>query len=120
MSELKASDLEHIAYLQTVEIQSLKSLIAEFEAEIDQLAARWRQERQDDKWIPVSERLPKHTEECLVAFMTVPAYASWSKATYYQHHKGFGGVDNYWDIEGLHYGAVTHWMPKPQLPEVQE
>ena len=30
----------------------LQKRIAELEAEIGQLTARWRQERQDDKWIP--------------------------------------------------------------------
>ena len=31
---------------------ALTARIAELEAENDQLTARWRQERQDDKWIP--------------------------------------------------------------------
>ena len=34
------------------EIMQLHTCIAELEAENDQLTARWRQERQDDKWIP--------------------------------------------------------------------
>ena len=33
-------------------VGELKSRIAELEAENDQLTARWRQERQDDKWMP--------------------------------------------------------------------
>ena len=38
-------------------VKALDNRIAKLEAENDQLTARWRQERQDDKWIPVSEQL---------------------------------------------------------------
>jgi len=34
------------------ENNSLTARIAELEGKFDQLTARWRQERQDDKWIP--------------------------------------------------------------------
>jgi hypothetical protein len=49
---------------KNAEDDSLKALvdyIAELEGKFDQLTARWRQERQDDKWIPVSEP-PKECE----------------------------------------------------------
>lgn len=49
MSELNETELQHIAYMQTLEIQKLQARIAELEGKIDQLTARWRQERQDDK-----------------------------------------------------------------------
>jgi len=39
--------------------RELREYIAELEAEKDQLTAHSDIERQDDKWIPVSERLPE-------------------------------------------------------------
>ena len=45
MSEIKADELQHIAYMQTLEIQKLNARIAELTAHSDI-------ERQDDKWIP--------------------------------------------------------------------
>ena len=42
-------------------LNAAEARIAELEGKFDQLTARWRQERQDDKWIPVSEP-PKECE----------------------------------------------------------
>ena len=68
------------------------------------------------RWIPVSERLPEDRATVLVAFKNREILT----ATYYKHYEGFGGVENYWHIEGWHSGNVTHWMPLPQPPEVKE
>ena len=68
MSELKAEELEHIAYMQTIENQSLNARIAELKAFINQLIEAgdavinaepmWIAE--EDKW----ETLVKDWEEC--------------------------------------------------------
>ena len=49
MSEIKADELEDIAYMQTLEIQKLNARTAELEGKIDQLTAHDATERQDDK-----------------------------------------------------------------------
>ena len=46
------SDWQADGLFRTDCINKLEARIAELEAEIDQLTARLRQERQDDKWIP--------------------------------------------------------------------
>ena len=95
---------------------ALNKRIAELEAEIDQLTAHDATERQDDKWIPVSERLPEDRVTILAAFNNREILT----AKYYKYYEGFGSVENYWRIEGWQSGNVTHWMPIPKLPEVQE
>ena len=84
----------------------LRKRIAELEAENDQLTARWRQERQDDKWIPVSERLPeKYTPV-------------WVTTTWGEQHSG-NLTDDCWTglFRDFREGEVTHWMPLPELPK---
>ena len=97
MAEINADELEHIAYLQTLEIQKLTARIAELEAA--------------QRWIPVEERLPEKgnlvigiTDYCGYVFFEI--------------------VDD--DGQGivLHpyrrcQGKVTHWMPLPNPPEVK-
>jgi hypothetical protein len=68
------------------------------------------------RWIPVSERLPEDRATILAAFKNREILT----ATYYKRYEGFGGVENYWHIEGWHSGNVTHWMPLPQPPEERE
>lgn len=79
----------------------LRSRIAELEAA--------------QRWIPVSERLPEDGEPVLAAYVDTMLTAA-----YYRHHIAFGGVDNWWDVEGCHTGNPTHWLPLPESPEVQE
>jgi len=67
------------------------------------------------RWIPVSERLPEDGEPVLAAYVDTMLTAA-----YYRHHIAFGGVDNWWDVEGCHTGNPTHWLPLPESPEVQE
>ena len=77
------------------------------------LKARIAELEEAQRWIPVSERLPENRATVLAAFENREILT----ATYYKHHEGFGGVENYWHIEGWHSGNVTHWMPLPPNPE---
>ena len=61
------------------------------------------------RWIPVSERLPKKTDTVLVLAGGVRVIA-----TYHNKNKW----ELLWRISSEIYG-VTHWMPLPKLPEVQ-
>jgi len=108
MSELNETELQHIAYMQTLEIQKLQARIAELEAE--------------RRWIPVSERLPDPNYEDLVFVRTVddlddPRIYGVGYGSYYM------GKDNIpaWSLDFDAYGnIVTHWMPIPEPPEVKE
>ena len=92
------------------EIVKLRKRIAELEAENDQLTARWRQERQDDKWIPVSERLPDDWKPVLTIDMSeytrVPVPAFYDPDT------------SLWSTHFPYDLWVTHWMPLPEPPIV--
>lgn len=57
-------------------------------------------------WVPVTERLPEHTVCVLVAYSNGAVEVdAWG-------HDG-------WMDEDLSNGAITHWMPVPELPEVE-
>ena len=82
-----------------------ESRIAELEAESDQLTARLCQERQDDKWIPVSERLPE-ANKCVLIYdaggnMTVDILVK------------SGGVETYFWLPKY---RILFWMPLPEPP----
>ena len=91
---------------------ALRLRIAELEAEIERLTAHSDIERQDDKWIPVSERLPEK-QKLTIGFTDNSAYV-------------FFEIVNDDEMGLVMYpyqnrkGTVTHWMPLPKLPEVQE
>ena len=95
-----------------VYVKGLVARIAELEAEIDQLTAHTDIERQDDKWIPVSERLPEK-QKLTIGFTDNSAYV-------------FFEIVNDDEMGLVMYpyqnrkGTVTHWMPLPSTPEVQE
>lgn len=84
----------------------------DYEEEITDLEARIAELEAERKWIPVSERLPEDRATILAAFKNREILT----ATYYKHYEAFGGVENWWDIEGWHSGNVTHWMPLPEPP----
>ena len=94
------------------ENKSLESRIAELEGKIDQLTAHDATERQDDKWIPVSERLPDNWKPVLTIDMSestrVPVPAFYDPET------------SLWSTHLPNYDLwVTHWMPLPEPPEVE-
>ena len=85
--------------------RELREYIAELEAESDQLTARLCQERQDDKWIPVSERLPE-ANKCVLIYdaggnMTVDILVK------------SGGVETYFWLPKY---RILFWMPLPEPP----
>ena len=89
MSELNETELQHIAYMQTLEIQKLQARIAELEAE--------------RRWIPVSERLPKEKQSVLALDRTGTAY-------HWEYSKC---------LSNIFVGNYTHWLPLPEPPEVK-
>ena len=93
MSEIKADELQHIAYMQTLEIQKLNARIAELEAE--------------RRWIPVSERLPEKDGYYLVS----DDHGDIMSCEFLADYKG----EPIWDVAG-----VLYWMPLPEPPEMAE
>jgi len=78
------------------------------ESPTDHLAARLRQERQDDKWIPVSERLPDNWKPVLTIDI--------SKSTRDMVTAFYNPETSLWST---HFSCdlwVTHWMPLPESP----
>lgn len=69
---------------------------------------------QGEKWIPVTERLPE-------PFVSVLAYVP-SEAPLPLVHESYIADHERWVciLEGQFWqaGAVTHWMPMPEAPEV--
>ena len=87
----------------------------------DDLRNRIAELEEAQRWIPVSDRLPEDGVAVLVAFTENPKDIDILTAKYYKHYAGFGGLDNWWNIEeGWHTGNPTHWMPFPESPEVTE
>jgi len=95
------------------------NLVAVFNAlENDQLTAHDATERQDDKWIPVSERLPKDCELVWVRATNSPHNLPRRAFYTYRNEKW---VNDEVDIDNVYSNLnVTHWMPLPVLSEVHE
>ena len=83
---------------------ALRLRIAELEAEIERLTSHSNIERQDDKWIPVSERLPEDLQSIIVFTKDRKTYIIRFLELY--GREGFGSLSD----------IVTHWMPLPVLP----
>ena len=65
------------------------------------------------RWIPVSERLPEDEKTVIVAINDVLEHTNEvARLTYL-------GNSNWWSWKSERY-IVTHWMPLPEPPEVQE
>lgn len=87
------------------DLKNKNTRIAELEAEIDQLTAHDAAERQDDKWIPISEN---------------PTKSDW----YLIMYQGYRVPDaDYYDVEAGWLSDIPipdYWMPLPEPPEVTE
>ena len=91
---------------------ALNKRIAELEAEIERLTSHSNIERQDDKWIPVSERLPELDQDVLAIVDDDIVIGSFGQ--------GWDGEISFDRDEVGSTRYVTHWMPLPEPPEVQE
>ena len=101
----RIAELTECVGSKMADVYTLKARIAELEAESDQLTARLCQERQDDKWIPVSERLPE-ANKCVLIYdaggnMTVDILVK------------SGGVETYFWLPKY---RILFWMPLPEPP----
>jgi hypothetical protein len=102
----KCSAEANIEHWNTRPIEdALNKRIAELEAEIERLTSHSNIERQDDKWIPVSERLPEDLQSIIVFTKDRKTYIIRFLELY--GREGFGSLSD----------IVTHWMPLPVLPE---
>ena len=103
----KCSAEANIEHWNTRPIEdALNKRIAELEAEIERLTSHSNIERQDDKWIPVSERLPEDLQSIIVFTKDRKTYIIRFLELY--GREGFGSLSD----------IVTHWMPLPEPPEV--
>ena len=84
----------------------------ELARKIMQMHSRIAELEADRRWIPVSERLPKENAPVLVLTVLGGMFVD------FIHGKSV--VTGNPDFYELDVEDVTHWMPLPQLPEVQE
>jgi transcription elongation factor Elf1 len=77
----------------------------------DDLRKRIAELEEAQRWIPVSERLPEENQQIL---------STDGKEFYLDYYARWEGKDNPpCFCDGLSW-AVTHWMPLPEPPEVQD
>ena len=104
----KEVDAQKEILIEAIKIRDAR--IAELEAEIDQLTAHDATERQDDKWIPVSESPPDNWESVLTIDI--------SKSTRDMVTAFFNPETSRWSTHSACDLWVTHWMPSPEPPIV--
>lgn len=78
------------------------------EAENARLRAELAAEKEKHRWIPVTERLPKKNDHCIVAI--ADSIGVWVDARYYRQEP-VG-----WD---LYSSKAICWQPLPEPPETQ-
>jgi len=93
-------------------IAELTTRIAELEAESERFTVHSDIERQDDKWIPVSERLPELDQDVLAIVDDDIVIGSFGQ--------GWDGEISFDRDEVGSTRYVTHWMPLPEPPEVRQ
>ena len=96
------SDMAGVAFAAADRIANQSTYILALQKEIERLRA------QLPRWIPVTERLPEPTVCVLIADATTGNMDvdAWG-------HDG-------WMSEDLYDGSITHWMPLPEPPEVEQ
>ncbi len=78
------------------------SVIDKFKA-LEEENERLKAELEQHRWIPVSERLPKEDEQCLVIEGKFAQLGNWQQNT---DHLGLQ-----WNVNGFISKQVTHWKP---------
>ncbi len=81
-----------------------------YKQEIDRLTAELAELRERTRWIPVSEGLPEDSGRYICAIR------------YNEEPKKMWVEQRFWNILGwdMYTSIVTHWMPLPEPPEVEE
>ena len=60
------------------------------------------------KWIPVSERMPERFQPVIICRNGGKVETGWRD------------VNDWWRVYGTRVKTVTHWMPLPEAPEVEQ
>lgn len=75
----------------------------------DALRQRIAELESTQRWVPVEERMPESD-------LNVMLYCSGTKTSYVGYYDGIE-----WEYKSPHWQEkVTHWMPLPPMPEVEE
>ena len=105
------SALENLKYAHAIDVSlDLSSQeVHELWAEIETRDKRVAELEAAQRWIPVSERLPEENVTVLVVTKrNRNPVVAWMRL-------------GFWRSRGVDFAlSVTHWMPLPQPPEVQE
>ena len=88
--------------------KALKNYVGIMQGRIELLTARIAELEAERRWIPVSERLPENISNVLILSRGEQLIAS--------YHSKY----SLWYVPFVDKPVVTHWMPLPELPEVQE
>ena len=72
-------------------------------------------EKEAERWIPVTERLPEEWVEVLVFARCRPDTEGFVQTAVYIGNPGYWRVT--WNQCMLEYNIVTHWMPLPEPPK---
>ena len=91
--------------------QTSKELMTEMIDEIERLQSLVQELEQEQRWIPVSERLPEINKTVLVVCGSVTIAK-----------RKVDIIKNYcWvEIDGMELKHVTHWQSLPKLPQEEE
>ncbi len=85
---------------------------------VEHVTAHIAELEEKQRWIPVSERLPEDCERVWVRATNSPH--NLPRRAFHTYRNG-KWVNDEVDIDNVYSNLnVTHWMPMPQLPEVQE
>ena len=114
ITELKAENDELKERVAMLDVNSVFKSLGEmgYIEQVDRLTARIAELEAERRWIPVSERLPDNWESVLTIDI--------SKSTRDMVTAFYNPETSLW---ATHFSCglwVTHWMPLPEPPEVQE
>ena len=84
-------------------VEALRYMLAEVEEKLTSVEEENARLKEERRWIPVSERLPKEKQSVLALDRTGTAY-------HWEYSKC---------LSNIFVGYYTHWMPLPEPPEVK-